>query len=164
MKRLNVALTAVVLAMIMAHVPAYASGDGENGFGVVRSAKLAKMYSGKTWIWSNGGGYFAPDHRFIAWTGAKSSGSYARGTWSVRDGRVCTQANWVSKAGSSPARVCFLHRLNKHIMYQRKVPGGKWYIFRHARLLKSDEAAKFVRGDLASRHVRRIRAALGKKP
>ena len=164
MKRLNVALSAVMLSTIMAHAPAHATGTVDIGFGVVSSEKLAKMYSGKTWIWPNGGGYFAPDNSFLAWTGAKSRGSYAKGTWSVSDGRVCTKADWVNKGGSSPARVCFEHRLQNQVMYQRKVPGGKWYIFRHARLLKSDEAAKFVRGDLASRHVRRIGAALGKKP
>ncbi len=25
------------------------------------------IYSGKTWMWANGAGYFAPDQHFVAW-------------------------------------------------------------------------------------------------
>lgn len=163
MKNVHVALSAMLLSTLLAQASALATESDALGFGEVRSHKLLQMYSGKTWVWKDGGGYFAPDKRFIAWTGSKSKGSYARGTWSVSDGRICTKAEWVSSSGTHPAKVCFEHRLQKHIMYQRKNPGGKWYIFRHAKLLKSDEAAKLRRGDLASRHVRRISAALGRK-
>src|SRR5690606_2091616 len=114
MKNLHVALSAMLLSTIFAHSPTSAMGGIDIGFGEVKSETLVKMYSGKTWIWSNGGGYFAPDNRFVAWTGSKSKGSYARGTWSVSDGRVCTKADWIDKSGSHPSKVCFEHRLQKH--------------------------------------------------
>jgi hypothetical protein len=114
--------------------------------------ELLLLYGNKTWKWGEGGGYFQADGRvFRARTVGETSISTAEGKWKITDsGRLCIEAVWVTSAGSSPASTCFLHVAVGQQIYQKKLPGGGWYIFRHATPEPGDEFSKMVRGDLIS--------------
>lgn len=113
---------------------------------------LEALYSGRTWKWKDGGGYFSADrHRFIAWSQKGRVWSYAQGRWYATDsGKLCLQAYWVSKTGSSSDTTCFLHREQDGVIYQKRSLGGNWYVFRNNPPRPTDEAAKLLRGDRIS--------------
>ncbi|KAB2665504.1 DUF995 domain-containing protein [Brucella tritici] len=114
---------------------------------------LEALYSGRTWKWKDGGGYFSADrHRFIAWSQKGRVWSYAQGRWYATDsGKLCLQAYWVSKTGSSSDTTCFLHREQDGVIYQKRSLGGSWYVFRNNPPRSTDEAAKLLRGDRISK-------------
>lgn len=114
---------------------------------------LEALYSGRTWKWKDGGGYFSADrHRFIAWSQKGRVWSYAQGRWYATDsGKLCLQAYWVSKTGSSSDTTCFLHREQDGVIYQKRSLGGSWYVFRNNPPRPTDEAAKLLRGDRISK-------------
>jgi len=114
---------------------------------------LEALYSGRTWKWKDGGGYFSADrHRFIAWSQKGRVWSYAQGRWYATDsGKLCLQAYWVSKTGSSSDTTCFLHREQDGVIYQKRSLGGSWFVFRNNPPRSTDEAAKLLRGDRISK-------------
>ncbi|MHC5232886.1 DUF995 domain-containing protein [Brucella sp. LJL56] len=114
---------------------------------------LEALYSGRTWKWKDGGGYFSADrHRFIAWSQKGRAWSYAQGRWYATDsGKLCLQAYWVSKMGGSSDTTCFLHREQDGVIYQKRSLGGSWYVFRHNPSRPTDEAVKLLRGDRISK-------------
>jgi len=114
---------------------------------------LEALYSGRTWKWKDGGGYFSADrHRFIAWSQKGRAWSYAQGRWYATDsGKLCLQAYWVSKTGSSSDTTCFLHREQDGVIYQKRSLGGSWFVFRNNPPRSTDEAAKLLRGDRISK-------------
>lgn len=119
---------------------------------------LRKIYVDRTWVWKNGGGRFEDKgHRFIAWSSENGVSSYAEGRWSVNDsGVLCFDAVWTAKNGSGPAKTCFEHVRDRGTIYQRRLPDGEWYIFRHFRPKASDEIQKLVRKDTVSGNVERL--------
>jgi hypothetical protein len=116
------------------------------------AAQLLQLYGGKSWDWGAGAGYFALDGRkFLARTGEDTR---AVGKWKINDrGRLCFSAVWTSSKGAFPADTCFLHAMAEGAIYQRKLPDGVWYLFRHAKLIPEDAANKLVRADLVSEHL-----------
>ncbi len=129
------------------------------------AAELRKLYSGNTWLWSNGGGYMDPSGRFYAAVGSKrATGSFARGTWATNGkGRMCFQGRWTAQAGSNPARTCFTHHVKGDEIYQRREPDGAWYVFKHAEAQQSDEFNKIVSGNKISEQFGQVRAALASR-
>jgi hypothetical protein len=124
-------------------------------------AGLRRMFRDRTWLWANGAAYFAPDGRFAAWAGRKAKASYAYGSWRIRpNGRLCFRANWVSRSGSGRAESCFGHGSTSGDILQRKLPNGKWYVFKHRRTRANDEVRKLVIGDRVSAQAKRIKATL----
>jgi hypothetical protein len=124
-------------------------------------AALRRMFRDRTWLWANGAAYFAPDGRFAAWAGRKAKASYAYGSWRIRpNGRLCFRANWVSRSGSGRAESCFGHGSTSGDILQRKLPNGKWYVFKHRRTRANDEVRKLVIGDRVSAQAKRIKATL----
>ena len=111
--------------------------------------ELLKIYGGKTWKWKDGGGYFDLDgRRFRARTAGEAGETTASGTWRIMDsGKLCFRATWVSPTGESQAETCFAHVESGGDIYQRRLPDGAWYIFRHAKAKPDDEYGKFARGD-----------------
>ena len=126
--------------------------------------RVYSLYRDKTWLWPNGGAYFARDGRFEAWSekGKKKAASYADGRWwaSRTNGRMCFQAIWRTAKWAAPALTCFDHRAYGYLIYQRKLPAGKWYEFRTWPIVASDEFHTLRTGDLATKNVNRVRARL----
>lgn len=121
------------------------------------AAQVVKIFSGKSWVWSDGAAYFAPDQHFIAYTGDGDARNWAEGSWKVtQNGRLCFTATWRSALYKGPATTCFGHRIAGGVIYQQKEPGGVWYAFRHSPAQPDDEFQKLKSGDLASRQAARI--------
>jgi hypothetical protein len=113
---------------------------------------LAALYSGKTWRWAHGAGYFAPDGQFKAWSVSKGVRSTARGTWEIRpDGVMCFSAVWQMQRAepifATPVVTCFEHQVNDGKIAQQKEPDGPWYLFKHTNTRQTDEVRKLVKGD-----------------
>ncbi|MFS8048013.1 DUF995 domain-containing protein [Rhizobium sp. BR 314] len=119
------------------------------------AAELRKLYSGRSWIWKEGAGYFSRHHsRFTAWSHTGSRRSYAKGTWYATDrGRLCMSAVWYSKTSAAPNVSCFLHREKAGIIYQKRASDGKWYVFRHNPTKHDDEVLKLRLGDYVRKHL-----------
>lgn len=111
--------------------------------------QLADLYGGKTWLWKDGAGYFAPDGKFLAWSGSGAKTNYASGQWTVsrRTGMLCMVAVWHNRWSGYPAKTCFKHVAADGNIYQRKSGGSDWYIFEHATVQQDDEFNKLVAGD-----------------
>lgn len=90
------------------------------------------MYGGKTWVWDEGAGYFAPDGSFQAWTQDREYGlMHATGRWSVEvGGQLCYSARWFYQDTSSTSEDCFAHRTaNGRILQRDERELGGWYVF-----------------------------------
>lgn len=112
--------------------------------------ELLQLFGDKTWKWGEGGGYFDLDRRvFRARTFGDSGESTAKGKWRITDtGKLCFRATWNSPGGKASADTCFQHVLLDGDIYQRKLPDGGWYVFKHAKADPADEFNKLVRKDL----------------
>ncbi|RWO95870.1 MAG: DUF995 domain-containing protein [Mesorhizobium sp.] len=124
--------------------------------------ELFQVYQGRSWIWKDGAGHFSPrQRRFTATTG--NGTSYGEGRWFLTDpGKLCFRATWTSKDGSTPALSCFSHRKQGANVYQ-KSKKGKWYLFKHAQLRKTDEYAKVRRGDYVANRLAKTKARLANR-
>jgi len=121
---------------------------------------LEALYSGKTWKWKDGGGFFSAEkHRFIAWSQKGRAWSYGQGRWyATNRGKLCLQAYWVNKMSGGGDTTCFIHREKDGVIYQKRSVGGDWYVFRNNPPRPTDEAAKLVRGDLISKGLAHMKA------
>jgi hypothetical protein len=114
-------------------------------------AAVVKLYAGRTWLWSDGAGYFEPNQRFLAWSGKGKNRSYINGRWfATQRGEICFQGVWHSAGGGAQNLTCFDHRKSADGIYQRKTPVGAWYVFRHSPPVPADEANKLAAGDRVS--------------
>lgn len=111
--------------------------------------EVYSLYRNKTWQWSAGGARFtAHDRKLVAFVDGNGKRSFAEGNWYVSDlGMLCMQAQWINSAGSSQARTCFGHGKIGDTIYQRRVPDGKWYVFKHQKVKPDDEYRKLVVDD-----------------
>ncbi|MDM8347074.1 DUF995 domain-containing protein [Pseudochrobactrum sp. sp1633] len=119
------------------------------------SAEIYRIYGNNSWMWKDGAGYFAVSKRqFKAWSGRGSNASVGSGIWFITDpGKLCFRATWHERGGTVPATTCFSHRGSNGVIYQRREPGGDWYVFKNAPVRKGNEITKFRRGDYVSRRV-----------
>lgn len=123
--------------------------------------ELLTIYGDRSWQWADGAGRLeTDDRRFTAITGSGGAANWAEGRWLITDrGRLCLVADWHIPSGSFPARTCFDHRRAGDTIYQRRLPEGAWYVFRHAPVAANDEFAKLVREDLVSARLDEARSA-----
>lgn len=140
-------LAAVVVASLLHAGPAVAA-EPPKGAVPLMAVELLQIYGGKTWRWGEGGGYFDLDGRkFRARTVSDRGETRATGTWKITDkGRLCFKARWGSD--DKPVETCFEHVAYRGDVYQRRLPDGDWYIFRHAKTDPADEHSKLVGTDL----------------
>lgn len=113
--------------------------------------EAVKLYRGKTWLWSAGGGYFEPGTRFFAYSSEPGKNpTYAIGRWmALNDGSICMKAKWFSSDGKGvPATSCFAHSVAGNVIYQWNASSADWYVFRADPPSTSDEFAKLKDGDL----------------
>lgn len=136
--------------------PEMKRGKLPRGARYMTGQELFELYVGKTWLWGEGGGYFGARGVFRARTYDKTGVTDGGGTWAVNDnGRMCFRAVWTAAAGVAKVNTCFDHVLLEGNIYQRRMPDGAWYVFRHATPQENDEYGKLVRGNLVSAMVRR---------
>ncbi|NVK16163.1 MAG: DUF995 domain-containing protein [Rhodobacteraceae bacterium] len=99
-------ISAVVLATVIAAAPASAAGpDKKNRVG---GETIAKLYAGKTWIWSKGGTYWAPDGSFQAvWEDSVGLGKW----YATSKGSLCYEAQWYHGKGEpgDQRKECYRH-------------------------------------------------------
>lgn len=120
------------------------------------ATELRRLYSGKTWLWENGGGYLDPSGRFDAVSGSGSAhATVTNGKWSTSNkGRMCFQGAWKTKAGKSRSETCFTHYVSGDAIYQRREPGGAWYAFKRSPADEADEFSKVVDGNRIAAQIR----------
>ncbi|WP_321343327.1 DUF995 domain-containing protein [Breoghania sp.] len=119
--------------------------------------EIYKVFSGRSWIWDNGAGYFAVSKRdFTAWSGRGKKATYAKGSWFIASGgRLCFNATWYAMNGAGKKVTCFENRKNGKKMYQRRLPDGEWYVFSHTPPYSYDAIRKLKRGDYVARRLAR---------
>lgn len=122
-------------------------------------SQIYKLYSNKTWDWGrNGAGYFAAKRREFR---AATRAGFGEGAWFIpRDGKLCFRAAWVDKASTSKTLTCFEHRTQSGIIYQRRLPTGDWYVFKHNKTRAGDEYRKLKNGDAVRRRFGSAKARL----
>lgn len=121
------------------------------------ASELRQLYSGKTWVWANGGGYMDPSGRFLGVAGK----DYTRGTWRTSgNGTMCFGGVWTGGSKRSRGQACFAHRIQGDTIYQRKNPSGTWYAFKNSPARGTDEFSKLVEGDRVSGQLKQVQAAL----
>lgn len=122
--------------------------------------EVRALYSGKTWVWRKGAGYFSPNGSFRAWSKDSKLGmGHATGRWSVQlGGQLCFTARWFYRSRDVKSQDCFTHRHFRGAILQRKEPDGAWYIFKHKRVRRGDEYTKLRKGNLVP--ARRASSAL----
>ena len=108
--------------------------------------EVVGLYEGKSWLWDSGVGFFASKGQFNAFAGEGKNRSTVAGDWeALDDGRLCFAGVWTAKSGRRFARTCFAHKLKDGHIYQRRLPKGEWYVFRHDPEQEGDQ--KLVTGD-----------------
>jgi hypothetical protein len=108
--------------------------------------EVAALYEGKSWLWSDGIGYFGPKGKFIASAGSGNNRVTVSGEWVASDGgKLCFAGTWKAKSGRRFERICLLHKTKDGQVYQRRLPEGEWYVFRHDPEKAGDQ--KLVTGD-----------------
>lgn len=114
-------------------------------------AEVTELYEGKSWLWSDGAGYFGSKGRFSATAGTgKKRSTVSGGDWVASgEGRLCFSGVWKASSGRKFDRICFLHKIRDGHIYQKRLPKGEWYVFKHAegkdgdqRLVPGDQTAK----------------------
>jgi len=130
--------------------------------GYLSPAEIRQMYSGRTWMWSEGGGYFDPSGSFHAAVGDSATTAFlARGTWSAGpQGELCFSALWNGQIGKNDERTCFYHKAEGGRIMQRKGQTGEWYAFRSAPGKAGDEYNKLVQGNRIGTKMGDLRARL----
>jgi hypothetical protein len=108
--------------------------------------EIVDLYEGKSWLWEKGVGFFAAKGQFNAFSGDGKDRSTVAGNWeALDDGRLCFSGVWTAKNWRRFARTCFAHKIKDGHIYQRRLPQGQWYIFRHEPSQEGDQ--KIVAGD-----------------
>lgn len=159
--------TAALAAMIVA-ASAFASGtqtaDASNAVEAtgrpLTRGELAALFRNRTWLWKDGGGYFQRSGRFVARTGAGRKRTGMRGGWGAyRGGKICFSGTWTSPASQRWAgrpewnafrSTCFRLRKVRSKIYQRRLPVGEWFVFRHSPMRRTDEYRKLAPGNHAN--------------
>jgi Protein of unknown function (DUF995) len=126
--------------------------------------ELFEIYHNRSWIWSDGAGYFPnKERKFTAYSGSGSKAAFAEGKWFLTwMGKACFRATWHGTDYDTQKLTCFGHRTDGNIIYQRTEPNGEWYVFKGNRAGNTDEIAKFLLGDYVSAGLNRNRTTLGK--
>lgn len=123
------------------------------------AAALDALYTGKTWSWKDGAGYFGDGHRFSGWIQRGALWYYGRGKWQTTNtGKLCMQAVWYYRTGYGNNPSCILHREKDGVIYQKPALGGEWYVFKHNPVRPDDEIRKLVPGDRVAKNIVRLEA------
>ena len=146
MKQFTKILVAGLALSLASTLGAYA-GAKPSGSRSAKAAEIKKIYSGSSWKWSKGGGYYAKNGKFNAiW-----ETSVGIGTWSVSSsGTLCNSSTWfwdddglVKKKDKN---------CNKHVVakdgkiWQRHHKKNDWYPLNLRKISKGNKfGSKFKR-------------------
>ncbi|WP_291737602.1 DUF995 domain-containing protein [Leisingera sp. F5] len=100
----KITVTAIAVALTATN-PIAAGPDRKKP---VSGQTIAELYAGKTWIWSKGGSYWAPDGSFQAiWEDNVGLGKW----YATSKGSLCYEANWYYQKGvpGAPRKECYRH-------------------------------------------------------
>lgn len=153
-------LTAAVVAL------SFAFGHANSATAEPVPLKLQEvraMYSGNTWVWDSGAGYFAPNGTFQAWTtDAEYGRMHATGRWFVEiGGQLCYSARWFYQDTSSTSQDCFAHMASNGSVLQRDERElGPWYVFGRTNGAGELNSRRVQRGNLVAPHLPAHAAAL----
>lgn len=144
--RVSVGSLAATLVIVTSVLLA-STGDAANERPLSQS-ELRAIYANKSWFWKDGVAYFAGSGRFEARTGSKKSPNTVKGGWAAyKNGKICFSGDWKTGEWKSFDSTCFLHKMVDGHIYQKRMPEGDWYIFKHAKTRKTDEYRKVVVGN-----------------
>lgn len=146
----RLALAILPAALFLCQSPASAEVAVPEEAGVMTGVELYMIFRGKSWKWESGAGRMESEGRtFRAWAQSDSGETWAKGRWSVNDnGQLCLSAVWHSQNAAVPDKTCFSHRTLDGTIYQKREPGGDWYVFKHAKRRADDEINRLVDEDL----------------
>lgn len=150
MKNLRAVLLAVSLAMDISADPTAFASDLPENTRYLSEQELFKMYVNRSWIWSDGAGYYRNKQRkFTAYSNENGAASIATGMWFLPwKGKVCFRARWQGPDYNVKKTSCFGHRMSGDgTIWQRREPDGKWYVFRNNPRMSGDEFNKLIFGD-----------------
>ena len=155
-------ITVLMIVLATQSVPSNAKDNLPGQTEPLSTDELWQIYHNRTWQWTDGAGFFANKGRnFTAYSARGRNANFAEGTWFIpREGRVCFRADWVGVYGSVPKTTCFDHRKDGRNVYQRRLPSGKWYVFKHTPLKNWDEFRKLLPRDYVSSGLERNRRAI----
>lgn len=127
---------------------------------LLTESELRQIYSGKTWVWSDGGGFFNTNGTFFAAVGSTPTSAFlARGRWMAgQHGELCFQALWNGQIGKNAETTCFYHKAANGKILQKKGQDGEWYTFKNSRLSQRDEFRKIVEGNRIGDKMSNIRS------
>lgn len=151
---IGLSLLATVFAMVFV-----GSAQAAIGGKPLSQRELYRLYAGKTWLWKKGGGYFRRDGRFFAQTGYRKRSKVAGGWGAYRRGKVCFSGRWRTGRWKSFDATCFLHRRVGNTIYQKRLPVGKWYVFKTVRGRKNEEFRKLASGNYTGWYAKYRRSA-----
>ena len=115
------------------------------------NAHLARKRSPKSTRANPGSGkkgvaFFAAKGQFNAFSQEGKERSTVAGDWETfDDGRMCFSGLWTASSWRRFVRTCFAHKIKDGQIYQRRLPKGEWYVFRHEPAQAEDQ--KLVSGD-----------------
>ena len=108
--------------------------------------EITEIYEGKSWFWEKGVAFFAAKGQFNAFSQEGKARSTVAGDWETfDDGRMCFSGLWTASSWRRFVRTCFAHKIKDGQIYQRRLPKGEWYVFRHEPAQAEDQ--KLVSGD-----------------
>lgn len=139
-------LGAICIVLASANVtPAIAVELPEDAV-LLTAVELLNIYGDKTWRWGEGGAYFDIDgRRMRARTVSENGETVTSGTWKITNsGKLCLIADWGT---DELTETCFEHMGAKGDIYQRRLPDGDWYVFKHADTEPEDEYLQLVPKD-----------------
>ena len=125
------------------------------------AGELYTIYHDKTWKWPTGGGRFMSEGRkFVAVTESNGTSSLGEGTWTIDGkGMMCMRGKWKTGGSAAKANTCFAHGKIGNVLYQKRQPDGKWYVFRHNPPRADDEFSKLVKEDRVTMKVLEFKQA-----
>ncbi|MCI5096457.1 MAG: DUF995 domain-containing protein [Rhodobacteraceae bacterium] len=115
--------------------------------------QVTALYSGKTWIWSEGASYWGKGAEFQGiW-----KDSVAIGKWyATNGGQLCYEATWYSASSKKPVKRCWLHVTDsKGVLWKQDLKTKDWY------KPKTEFAERVKSGNKIKGKVRKARKRLG---
>ena len=104
-----------------------ALADAPDRKNAVSGQEILQIYGGKTWIWSKGGSYWAPNGQFEAYFGD----AVGVGKWyATNKGSLCYDATWKDKAGGGTESIkrCWRHATDsKGVLWKQDSENKTWY-------------------------------------
>ncbi len=115
------------------------AGSKPAGAKNAKGADIKAAFSGKSWRWSKGGGYFASNGKFHG----VFDGSVGLGSWSVSgSGTLCHNVTWYWDDGglvTKKVKDCYKHVVDPDGKLWQHYKTGGWYKFPERKISSGDK-------------------------